>query len=276
MPFEGLCSPLEALAQYSGNRVAMLGYDTIPVVSADTVPEAETERFVKYLAVVKHADLVVGISETAAAEFEGFSSAVTAQGLPGPLTAAVTLPVDIRMRWPIRPTPAHLGARCCALAVRSRARTTWRCSTRLRCSGAGIEFDLVFIGNGSAWYVRIFDRAVARLRRRGREVTVLRHVDDAALLAQYERAAFTVFPSIHEGYGLPVAESLALGVPVITTSYGSTAEIARDGGCLTVDPRDDDALVAAMRSLLTDPARLAELRRGDRRPPTAKLERLRG
>jgi glycosyltransferase involved in cell wall biosynthesis len=61
-----------------------------------------------------------------------------------------------------------------------------------------------------------------------------------------------VFPSLHEGFGLPVAESLALAVPVVTSNYGSTAEIAREGGCLLVDPRNDDAIAAAMRKLLTD------------------------
>ena len=73
-------------------------------------------------------------------------------------------------------------------------------------------------------------------------------------------ARFTVFPSLHEGYGLPVAESLALGTPVITTYYGSTAEIAEGGGAMTVDPRDDAALTAAMRQLLTDDAEIDRLR----------------
>lgn len=76
----------------------------------------------------------------------------------------------------------------------------------------------------------------------------------------YAGARFTVFPSLHEGYGLPVAESLAYGTPVITSSYGSTAEIAAAGGCVLVDPRDDDQLVAAMRRLLTDDAELERLR----------------
>jgi glycosyltransferase involved in cell wall biosynthesis len=64
---------------------------------------------------------------------------------------------------------------------------------------------------------------------------------------------------LHEGYGLPVAESLAYGTPALTTDYGSTAEIAAEGGALTVDPRDDDALVNAMRRLLTDDDLVTEL-----------------
>jgi glycosyltransferase involved in cell wall biosynthesis len=74
-----------------------------------------------------------------------------------------------------------------------------------------------------------------------------------------------MFPSLNEGFGLPVAESLAHGTPVITSDYGSMKEIADDsGGCPLVDPRDDDQIRAAMRSLLTDGALLAELRRAAR------------
>jgi glycosyltransferase involved in cell wall biosynthesis len=71
----------------------------------------------------------------------------------------------------------------------------------------------------------------------------------------------TLFPSLHEGYGLPVAESLAAGTPVITSNFGSTAEIGADGGCVLVDPRDDDELTAAMRRVLTDEKYMATLRK---------------
>jgi glycosyltransferase involved in cell wall biosynthesis len=77
-------------------------------------------------------------------------------------------------------------------------------------------------------------------------------VRDEDLWNAYRTARFTVFPSLHEGFGLPVAESLAVGTPAITSSFGSTAEVAADGGTLLVDPRDDADLTAAMRRLLTD------------------------
>ena len=89
---------------------------------------------------------------------------------------------------------------------------------------------------------------------------MLRGVNDAVLMDAYHEASFSIFPSLHEGYGLPVAESIAFATPVITTNYGSTSEIARDGGCLQVDPRNDDEIIAAMRTLLTDSAALEQLR----------------
>lgn len=261
VPQLGLCDPLAALAEFSGNRMGLVGYDAIPVVSADMVPDAETERFVRYLTIVKHSHRVAGISVAATAEFAGFGDAVAAQGLTPPETVEVTLPIalpdDVSTA---RTAPTDVPLILCVgsqegrknhLAILFAAELLWR---------EGLEFRLRFIGGGSLAFIRIFDRRIAALRRQGRPVEVLRGVDDSVLVSSYSEARFTVFPSLHEGYGLPVAESLARGVPVVTSDYGSTAEIAADGGCLIVDPRDDDALVDAMRSLIVDDVVLERLR----------------
>jgi glycosyltransferase involved in cell wall biosynthesis len=121
----------------------------------------------------------------------------------------------------------------------------------------GLEFSLQFIGAGG-WGEAFPDR-VDELRRAGRPVTVRTAVTEDELEEAYATAAFTVFPSLHEGYGLPVVESLSRGTPVITTGYGSTGEIASRGGAVTVDPRDAGELADAMRRLLRDPDALAAL-----------------
>ena len=255
VPQHPFCAPLSALAQYSNNDVEMIGYDAIPVLSADTVPPEETERFGAYLAIVKHAHRVAGISAGATLEFQGFAGALGAQGSAGPTTFTVQLPVDapdrgseavVSVESPSRPSVLCVGSqepRKNQLAVLFAAETLWR---------EGHDFSLTFVGGGSQWFTRIFDARVKKLRKAGHNVTVRRGISDSEMLAEYRRARFTVFPSLHEGYGLPVAESIVLGVPVVTSNYGSTAEIAQDGGCLTVDPRDDESLIDAMRSLLVD------------------------
>ncbi|HEY0188616.1 MAG TPA: glycosyltransferase family 1 protein [Cellulomonas sp.] len=268
VPAPHLCGMLAALAEHSGNAVTMVGYDAIPVVSADLMPPAEPNRFVRYLTIVKHAYRVSGISATAAAEYRGFARMLPAQGLPGPDVTECLLPVDV----PAAGT--HAGATAATalplvlvvgsheprknhLAVLHAAERLWR---------EGLEFRLRFIG-GSSWASKDFDRTVRRLRRAGRPVTIGRSVGDTDLWDSYRTARFTVFPSLHEGYGLPIAESLAVGTPAITSDFGSTAEISRDGGTLPVDPRDDEALLEAMRRLLQDDALLAELGAQARRRP---------
>jgi glycosyltransferase involved in cell wall biosynthesis len=67
-----------------------------------------------------------------------------------------------------------------------------------------------------------------------------------------------VFPSIYEGFGLPVIEAMACGTPVITANTSSLGEIA-DGVADTVDPHDVEALTAAIVRLARDPDRRAAL-----------------
>jgi glycosyltransferase involved in cell wall biosynthesis len=261
-----VCAPLEALAALSGNDVAMVVHDCIPIGSADSVPPVESERFTKYLAVVKSASVVAAVSETATAEFTGFAEAVAAQGLRGPRVINVSLPVDAPDARAVTTaaagdapadgaTEASSAAEPLVLVVGShepRKNHDAIVFAAERLWEAGLGFRLRFIGGGSRYVIRRFDRRVRSLAKRGRAIEVWRSAEDDELLASYQAARFTMFPSLHEGFGLPVAESLAFAVPVVTSDYGSTAEIARDGGCLVIDPRNDDAILGAMRALLTD------------------------
>jgi len=124
----------------------------------------------------------------------------------------------------------------------------------------GLDFEVRLVG-GPGWSDTVFRRAIDDLLAARRPVTALGRVSDEKLIEEMRSASFVVFASLHEGYGLPVAEALATGTPVVTSDFGSQAEIAEAGGCLTVDPRDDDAITAALRRLLTDPDELARLRR---------------
>jgi len=259
VPAPALCAPLAAMAELSGNTVSLIGYDAIPVVSADTMPRDEPERFVHYLTLVKHAAVVSAISTSAGEEFSGFVDMLPTQGLRGPSVHVCTLPVEIPGDVAVPDEPQDRPASVLVvgsreprknhLAVLYAAEVLWR---------EGLAFSLRFIG-GSGWASGPFDSRVRALRRAGRAVTIGRAVSDADLWSAYRRARFTVFPSLHEGYGLPVAESFAVGTPVVTSDLGSMRDLATGGGALLVDPRDDAALVEAMHRLLTDDALRARL-----------------
>ena len=71
---------------------------------------------------------------------------------------------------------------------------------------------------------------------------------------------FTIFASNDEGYGLPIAESLAHGVPCLTANFGAMAEVATGGGCLTCNVNDPEKLTEAIRTLHEDRAMRRKLR----------------
>ncbi|CAN5279651.1 hypothetical protein BH09ACT5_BH09ACT5_14270 [soil metagenome] len=262
---------LSCLGEFSPNRLVAVGYDAIPVTSAEYVIPTETDRFVRYLSVIKHVDVVAGISESSSEEFAGFFDALEAQGLQSGRVVTVRLPVALASRVAsevLEPRVDEVPLVVCVgtqeprknqLAVLAAAEALWQ---------EGLAFELLFIGSAAMPLSVPFDIELERLQKLGRRVSVKRQGSDAFLEAAYRDARFSVFVSLHEGYGLPVGESLAVGTPVVVTRYGSIAEIARDGGCLLVDPRDDAAIAAGMRTLLLDDEVHAQLARAAAsRPP---------
>lgn len=79
----------------------------------------------------------------------------------------------------------------------------------------------------------------------------LQHVPDAELLPVLKLAAALVFPSLGEGFGLPVLEAFAASVPVITSNTTSLPEVAGDAA-ISVDPLDIDQIKVAMNQMLDD------------------------
>ena len=75
------------------------------------------------------------------------------------------------------------------------------------------------------------------------------HVGDADLPALYAGAAAYLFPSLYEGYGLPILEAMASGTPVLASDRGSCPEVAA-GHAVIVDPTDVDAMAAGIAATL--------------------------
>jgi glycosyltransferase involved in cell wall biosynthesis len=85
------------------------------------------------------------------------------------------------------------------------------------------------------------------------ELRCLGHVSRPRLVRLMQAARVFVFPSLYEGFGLPVAEAMACGVPVVATTGSSLPEVVGDAGLL-VRPGDAGALGGAVLHLLADPA----------------------
>jgi glycosyltransferase involved in cell wall biosynthesis len=111
------------------------------------------------------------------------------------------------------------------------------------------EFDLVLAGNLGWGYAPLLAK-VANSRVRNR-IRMPGYVADADLPALFSMAAVFVYPSVYEGFGLPVLEAMACGTPVITSKVSSLPEVAGEAAIL-VDPSDPKALASALQSVLGD------------------------
>ncbi|HSZ14021.1 MAG TPA: glycosyltransferase family 1 protein [Solirubrobacteraceae bacterium] len=117
-----------------------------------------------------------------------------------------------------------------------------------------IRHPLVVVG-ASGWQTgETFDA----LRSLGERCQVLGYVSDAELAELYRRCAVFCYPSLGEGFGLPVLEAMAAGAAVVTSSLSSLPEVGGDA-VEYVDPYDVPGIAAGLRAVLDDDAHRADL-----------------
>jgi glycosyltransferase involved in cell wall biosynthesis len=120
------------------------------------------------------------------------------------------------------------------------------------------DWQLVLVGSAGYGAAEIAARiGAARSRER---IRVLGYVSRAELANWYARAMIFAFPSLDEGFGMPVLEAMASGTPVIASNRAAVPEVAGDAAWL-VDAQDTEELAGAMVALTQDPERCAELSR---------------
>ncbi len=90
----------------------------------------------------------------------------------------------------------------------------------------------------------------AAVEQRPDLIRVLGWVDDALLGSLYRRATALAFPSLYEGFGLPILEAMALGTAVLTSNFGAMAEVA-GGAAEVVDPYDVTSIRAGLERIIT-------------------------
>ncbi|MBI5970621.1 MAG: glycosyltransferase family 4 protein [Deltaproteobacteria bacterium] len=111
------------------------------------------------------------------------------------------------------------------------------------------DFMLVITGKKGMAY----DEVVGEIRRLGlvRDVVLLGYIPIEDMPRLLASASALMFPSLHEGFGLPIVEAFACGCPVITSNVSSMPEVAGDAAML-VDPKDVDGIAHALDKLLDD------------------------
>jgi len=267
---------LAAAGELSGSTFVALADDNFPAASAGLIPDERVAQIAAHLSVLKHFSRVAALGEASAVDYRGFVSAMSAQGLVGPDVIVCPLGTEPlvasgktqgsvsaeNQNLPSEPnTPEPSPDIPKILYVgdadeRSNLRGLLCATALLWDEGIPFELDLVVSGTLGAEVVKFRDSLVIA----GRRVNVHSAVDPAAIENLYASARFSVSPSVHEGTVISISESLARGVPVLSSKRSAWTADSSCRGVMTADVSDDSELCAAIRLLLSDDSTISRLR----------------
>ena len=247
----------ELFAAVRGPRVATFN-DAIALRYPELTPSATVARMPAYLRELLQFDGIAAISEDSAATLRaywrwlGVTKTPPVQGIP--------LGVDpVPQDAPPAAAPSGPPTLLYVSTIEGRKNHTALLAACEMLWTGGQMFRLELIGLARPDTAAAALRLIERLQAGGRPLVYHGVAPAARVATAYRSCAFTVYPSLAEGFGLPVFESLSYGKPCVCSAHGAMGEAARGGGCLVVDRVDAPSLAVAIRSLLTEPTRLATL-----------------
>lgn len=244
------------LKRWIGFRFVMLCFDIIPVMFPHYYKPADAQAHRDYCQrAFPAADLVIFNSRTIEADVRAYCSAA---GLALNATAVCPLGADTPMPAAVKP-PAGLERGRYALLVstiepRKGHRLIYDAWVKLLDAGIPQRsgFKLVFAGR-KGWMVDDLMRDLRHDPRIAGTIEIFTDADDAMVAGLYRDAAFCLYPSRYEGYGLPVVEAFRHGKAVLASTGGAVPEVV-DGFSPCLDPTDVDAWRHMLATWIEDPA----------------------
>ncbi len=245
----------------AGVRTAVVHYDLIPVIYPQWCDRMLREKFAQYAEALASFDVVFCISEFVKEEFVQFCGR-RGYRLPEAVVT-VTLGYEIARNLPSdqekvpwrtdRPFALCVGT----LDPRKNHRTLLDAFDILW--ARSMDLSLVIVGKPGVRSEEILSR-IRRHPLSDRQLFYLPNCGDDELEALYHRCAFTILPSIFEGFGLPLVESMGRGKPCVCSDIPVFRETAGRFG-VYFNPGDPRSLVSQIETLYSDPDRLASLTR---------------
>jgi glycosyltransferase involved in cell wall biosynthesis len=249
------------LAAARGPRVAIF-HDAIALKFPELTPNKTVARFPAYLCELLAFDGIAAVSEDSRDSLRDYWRWLGIAN-PPPIQA-IPLGVDLRTGPSTAvsgPSTAHVPTILSVGSIEGRKNHIALLDACEQLWASGTRFELRLIGLAHAQTGRSALDRIRSLQSAGRPLHYHGPATDAALEAAYAECAFTVYPSLIEGFGLPVIESLSHGKPCVCSAHGALGESARDGGCVGLASVDAARLASAIRRLLDSPAELAALSR---------------
>jgi glycosyltransferase involved in cell wall biosynthesis len=243
-------------AAADGPRVALF-HDAIALQFPEYTPRSTSARFPAYLRDLLQFDGVAAVSEASRRCLLDYWAWLGVSRIPQ--VAAIPLGIEPAAS---NPGPVPTGGTPTVLCVGSIEGRKNHAALLEACESLwarDVRFELRLIGVANRETGRPALERIERLQAAGRPVRYAGPEGDEALEAAYRECSFTVYPSVAEGFGLPVAESLSHGKPCLCRTDGALGEIAAGGGCVSLGAAGAAEIAAAMEGLLASPRELAGL-----------------
>jgi len=226
-------------------------HDALALRLPEHTPPGTVSRMPAYLLELSLFDGVAAVSEDSRQALLDYWAWAGVRRAP-PVTA-ITLGVDAP--GSVRPDPAARYRRpvvlcLCSIEGRKNHLALLDACEKLWQEGLGFELRLAGLARRDT-AGEALDR-ISRLQQAGRPLFYDGPVSERGLEEAYENCLFTVYPSLAEGFGLPVLESLVRGKACICSAKGALGEVSTKGGCLALEECSASQLTVAMRRLLTE------------------------
>lgn len=240
-----------------GLRVALLVYDIIPIMRPEWCDRGLIRVFSKWFSdFIPQAHKVFAISEATARDVERWAAQTDIQvSLP-----VYTLPIGTGFSGPpvesAESLPAGLQAGSYVLFVstieaRKNHLLAFRVWRRMVEEMPPESVPTLVLAGRFGWLMSDFLQQLINCDYLDKKIVVVSDPSDAELVALYRNCRFTLFPSLYEGWGLPVTESLSFGKVCVASDRTSVPEA---GGpfCIYLDPEDFSSAVGIIRNACMD------------------------
>ena len=247
---------LYELLSESGVRSAAVFHDAIPWTHPEITWPKSVERHPQYMNDLSGLDQVFSVSQASQDELERYWAAQEIGSKPE--LSVVSLGADFfdrsQIDWSHQMSKVPVIVNVGIIEPRKNQAELLEVACRLW--DGGHEFELHFVGRINPHFGKPIAKQIKKAMKSGYPVFLHSKQTDTNLLDLYSKASFTVFNSIAEGFGLPVVESIWLGIPCITRNLPSLKNYVGTRACIGVENSDDMEL--AMAKWLGDSAALVD------------------
>ncbi len=249
----------------TGMRLGLLIYDVIPIIHPEWCDRYLVRLFTEwFISTVSHVDFLFSISKATAidvhrwAEREKIALSGSVMPIPigtgfgeiKPVIAEVPLPAGLR--------PGGYVLLVSTIEARKNHLLAFRLWRRLLAANPPERVPTLVFAGRVGWLVADLMQQIANAGALGGKLLVIGELDDATLAALYRGCRFTLFPSLYEGWGLPVTESLGYGKVCLASDRASVPEAGGDF-CAYYDPDNLAEATAVVQRALDHPEWIAEL-----------------